>query len=35
LRNILDETEVNDALVQIGQLDGRQAARNENSRAPD
>jgi len=35
LRNILDETGVNDALVQIGQLEGRQAARDENSRTPD
>ena len=35
LRNILDETEVNDALVQIGQLDGRQDARDAKAQAPD
>jgi len=35
LRNILDETEVNDALIQIGQLDGRQTARDDKIRAQD
>jgi monofunctional biosynthetic peptidoglycan transglycosylase len=34
LRNILDETEVNDALVQIGQLDGRQTVRDDKAKAP-
>ncbi len=35
LRSILDESQINDALVQLGQLDGRQGARDDKARDPD